>query len=341
MGRLAYHFHLPNVRSLLRVWRDQQSESDDLSDFRSTVVQVNQVPHRPVQGIEIGRGGFAIRGIAPIGTGEGRHLGSVEYLGDFDTIYASLSAGEGKEAGLYMDKAYLPIATSLQDSEKHPPIGERYILVTSTNDDLFVEGISGSRLSEVVGEEILSTPDYLIALSPIFDFSDQPIGVLAVAASKDNLSALQKSLLVQLALAFLLSTLFIGFLIWRISKPLLAVADFSDELAIGAREINNASVEVSNTSQLLAEGSSQQASSVEESSASLQDINGEMEEEVALAKRTQAGSLRAIESVNRGESAMSKLKQRVDLMEGSTGEMEQAMQAIIQSSDAISKIVRD
>lgn len=340
LGRLAYHFHQPNNRSLLRVWRSNQNESDDLSGFRSTVVQINQAPHRPILGIEIGRGGFAIRGIAPISGYDGKHLGSVEYLGNFNTIYASLSAGEGKEAGLYMDRAYLPIATSLQDLEKHPLIGDRLVLVTSTKDDLFVGGINPTEIDQVTEETIVSTPDYLIALAPIFDFSDQQIGVLAVAASKDKLAALQKGLLTQLLLAFLLSTLFIAFVIWRISKPLRVVAQFSDELAQGAREINNASVEVSNTSQLLAEGSSEQASSIEESSASLQEINVEMGEEVALAKRTQTSSTKAMESVSRGESAMAKLKSRVDLMEGSTGEMEQAMQAIIQSSNAISKIVR-
>ena len=63
---LRIHFHVPPARSLLRLWKKDQKESDDLSDFRNTVTTISGGSHKPITGIEIGRGGFAIRGIAPI-----------------------------------------------------------------------------------------------------------------------------------------------------------------------------------------------------------------------------------------------------------------------------------
>jgi len=65
------HFHLPNGRSLVRIWRktqqlDGRDISDDLSSFRQTVLDINQGNHQAITGIELGRGGFAVRGLAAI-----------------------------------------------------------------------------------------------------------------------------------------------------------------------------------------------------------------------------------------------------------------------------------
>lgn len=96
---LKIHFHLPNARSLVRLWRDGYQTkidgkkvdiSDDLSSFRNTVIQVNKEPYKPITGIEIGRGGFAIRGIVPVSNSNGRHLGSVEVLYPFSEVFDNL-----------------------------------------------------------------------------------------------------------------------------------------------------------------------------------------------------------------------------------------------------------
>ena len=65
------HFHLPTGRSLLRLWRGKQSASDDISGFRQTVKEINSGSHTPIEGIEVGRGGFAIRGLAPVTSPDG------------------------------------------------------------------------------------------------------------------------------------------------------------------------------------------------------------------------------------------------------------------------------
>ncbi len=111
------HFHLPSVRSLARMWRPKQAKrngewvdiSDDLSAFRNTVADVN-TSKVPIKGIEPGRGGFTIRGLAPI-SNEGKHLGSVEVLLPFTEIMRPLEEDEKLKALLFMDAKLLPITT--------------------------------------------------------------------------------------------------------------------------------------------------------------------------------------------------------------------------------------
>ena len=92
------HFHVPSGRSLARLWRSNWQAmrngkkvdiSDDLTSFRKTVVQINQGDHKPLSGIEVGRGGFAIRGLSPVKGFDGEHVGSVEILGSFDEVLSA------------------------------------------------------------------------------------------------------------------------------------------------------------------------------------------------------------------------------------------------------------
>jgi len=69
------HFHTKDIYSFYRSWTKKRG--DDLSGFRQTVKTcINE--SRFIKGIEVGRGGLVIRGIAPIKDGKGRVLGSVE-----------------------------------------------------------------------------------------------------------------------------------------------------------------------------------------------------------------------------------------------------------------------
>lgn len=130
------HFHLPTARSLVRVWRDKQAKqngqwvdiSDDLSTFRNTVIDVNTTK-APLQGIEPGRGGFTIRGLAPVTSPDGTHLGSVEVLIGFASVLQALESSKHIRTQLYMDAALLPITTRLQDPERNPLRDGKYVLV--------------------------------------------------------------------------------------------------------------------------------------------------------------------------------------------------------------------
>lgn len=130
IGPLKLHFHTSSARSLARLWRKgwqakrngkKVDISDDLSSFRQTVVDINASDggHKPLAGIEIGRGGFAIRGLAPIKDERGHHMGSVEILLPFlDAIKLNVNKASNYQIATYMFAEKLPIATKLQDPKK-------------------------------------------------------------------------------------------------------------------------------------------------------------------------------------------------------------------------------
>jgi diguanylate cyclase (GGDEF)-like protein len=74
METIKVHFHKPPAISFLRVWHDTHGEN--LEHFRHTILKVYETGEA-LTGIEVGRGGFAFRGISPIFDGN-EYLGSVE-----------------------------------------------------------------------------------------------------------------------------------------------------------------------------------------------------------------------------------------------------------------------
>ncbi|EPR35462.1 methyl-accepting chemotaxis sensory transducer with Pas/Pac sensor [Alkalidesulfovibrio alkalitolerans DSM 16529] len=185
---LELHFHLPTARSLVRLWREKNHRvgdrwvdvSDDLKSFRPTVIEVNRTG-RPVKGIEVGRGGFAIRGLAPIKDTSGRQLGSVEALADFDAVLASAAADEGNLI-LYMNADLLSIATSLQDPAKNPVLDGRFVQVTQMRDTSLGALVSAAFLAKAASAP--SIEDHgSISLSgfPVRDYRGEQIGVIVHA----------------------------------------------------------------------------------------------------------------------------------------------------------------
>ena len=70
------HYHKPNGVSFVRTWRENAVRLDTIASFRKTVLYVEETK-LPLKAIELGRVGFAIRGLAPILDGD-KYLGSVE-----------------------------------------------------------------------------------------------------------------------------------------------------------------------------------------------------------------------------------------------------------------------
>ncbi len=186
---MQLHFHLPPARSLVRLWRDKQTRrdgewvdiSDDLTSFRQTVVQVN-TNGKPLQGVEVGSGGFAIRGIAPVVDRDGRQLGSVETLESFASVIAGAASGEGQSMVVYMNAENLSVATALQNPEKNPLVGDKFVLVTPTEDgrveslvtlDFLQQGQQGTVYDRF--------GDLALAAFPVRDYAGGQVGVLVYA----------------------------------------------------------------------------------------------------------------------------------------------------------------
>ncbi len=204
---LRLHFHLPNNRSFLRTWRDgwqairngqKVDISDDLSSFRKTLSTVNQMSRQPVQGIEVGRGGFVIRGITPITSITGQHLGSCEVYYSFDSVFKfAIPAGE-KHLNLaaYMDKSMLSIATTLQDPQKYPLLDNKYVLTAASDPQLAQKIVTAEILD--AGRVKLhqqAVANQLITIFPIKDFSGETAGVFVLSHTTNEIEALKNGMI--------------------------------------------------------------------------------------------------------------------------------------------------
>lgn len=260
---LKLHFHLPNARSLVRLWREGYQTtrngvkvdiSDDLSSFRNTVLKINSGSHDPITGIEVGRGGFAIRGIAPVTGTNGKHLGSVEVLFAFNEIFDIIKLSEQVEYAVYMDADQLPIAKSLGDPDKYPVFENAYVLTDSTNmeitNPLVTLSILNKGRDDVFSEEL---DDFIISTFPIWDFSGKAVGVMFqsmniakqssdLTSARQKMAALSKKIIGSAGVSFFVAitilSIIIVLIISRMTKPLTILNDYAVMIAEGNFDIS-------------------------------------------------------------------------------------------------------
>ena len=238
---LRLHFHLPPARSLLRVWSGKQNKSDDLRDFRETVLAISKNQQRIV-GVEVGRGGFEIRGIAPIFTPDRKYLGSVEALSSYDPLVQYGVSNEQEHIAVYMNKSLLGIASELQDASKHPLIGDAFVFVSSSrrevtdavvNPELLVAGTKGLRMEQV--------GDDFVTLFPINDFSGKQVGVMVYVYNAGELFAQFRTIkqgILALSLALLLAILVpLFFSVRAVTVPIQRTVAMLKEIAQGEGDL--------------------------------------------------------------------------------------------------------
>lgn len=273
---IKLHFHLPNGRSLVRLWRkDYQAVidgkkydiSDDLSDFRKTVLDVNSGLHTPVTGIEIGRGGFVIRGVTPITSSKGKHLGSTEVYFSFSDLITRARSSENMYFSVFMDSAQLEIATSLNDSSKYPLIEDKFVLTDST--DSKITNPFSTKDFLLKGREKLvmeQNGNFLISAFPILNYSGEVNGtiIFALDISEDivNLENMRAELVLRFSSIKLLFTIGIILMVISISiiviftsgmvtKPLGRAVFVANNLAEGRLNIDVGNIDTDETGQLL------------------------------------------------------------------------------------------
>ncbi|MFN2268243.1 MAG: cache domain-containing protein, partial [Desulfonatronovibrio sp.] len=243
---LMIHFHLPNGRSLVRLWREKNfirdgqgiDESDDISKFRQTVMYVNRTG-TSAQGLEIGRGGFTVRNVLPVTSPRGEQLGSVEMLIEFEPIVEAAAAGDGQELLLYMNHDLLSIAQRLQDESRHPIIDKRFVKVSGTDDPQINNLITRNILEQGTQELTVETAGkYSLVVFPLEDFTGNQVGVMAYILDTSNQNALIRNLtitLLSIMAVLLLLLMVIGQLSIRyaVMNPLNKIVGFAGKVAKG------------------------------------------------------------------------------------------------------------
>lgn len=245
--KLKLHFHLPNGHSLVRMWREKQSRrdgewrdiSDDISGFRGTVLDVNRLG-RPVRGIELGRGGFVIRGIAPVRSFQGKHLGSVEVLADFNPILDTmLRKASSQSLFLFMNADRLSITTRLQDPSAYPVIQEKYVRIYETGKLSGKELIDTDLLDQGrEGSVFITNQGYVLSAFPVKDYNDRQIGIIVYASEITVEERLIRKVGLILVGTLVFTLILLGlsnFLMFSelIAKPLSGIVAFLKQVADG------------------------------------------------------------------------------------------------------------
>lgn len=346
LGTLQLHFHLPNGRSFARVWRKgwQTSRngqkldiSDDISGFRATVVSVNSQKGAPIRGIEVGRGGFVIRGLTRVNSFSEKSIGSCEVMFGFDTVLSSLSSGKANAAeayGIFMDQKLLSIATGLADREKFPRLGN-CVLCTSTDQDRILRLADPSVVDSGLIEPTFSgNLETMTAAFPITDYSGKKIGSLVILSDmagamakytenskklSSNLSGIMK---VSLGAAGI-SILILGLAIWGIlGRAVKSLGAMTRQLRTSADIINEFSASVSEHSVQFAQGATAQAASFQEIGSSLEEAAGRMNiiaDQTASARENATVVRDSAEACHSGMTSMMSAMERIDESANQTG----------------------
>jgi methyl-accepting chemotaxis protein len=240
--RFGLHFHLPNGRSLLRCWRDSQNASDDISSFRRTVMDINQGSHTPITGVEVGRGGFVIRGLVPVTGASGEHLGSVEMLSGYVPLVLAGKTSDVQDIGVYMNADLLEVANKLTDKEKYPRIDDEYVLVASTNNELLLGSVDRAMLDAGGAERAtFNLNRRQVTVFPIDDYAGNHIGAIVysadVSAAQARLSTMRWTIGVGAIIVLFALALTLSLVANSISGPIVKVVDRLKDIAQGEGDL--------------------------------------------------------------------------------------------------------
>jgi methyl-accepting chemotaxis protein len=221
-----FQFHTPPATSFYRVHMPKKF-GDDLSSFRQTVVDANR-DRKDVFGLESGVAGIGIRGVAPV-TQQGRHVGTVEFGMAFGQDFVKKHAKRtGANVAIFLDQK----GKLVRHASTFP---ESFVFAA---DDI----AAAQTQRRVIPSVAIGATASALVLEPLKDFSDQSIGVLAVAVDRTGLDQIwRRSMTVFGTVSVLILALGAG-LAWLlqrdIGRPLRSVTERMTQLAAGNTDID-------------------------------------------------------------------------------------------------------
>lgn len=171
------HFHLPPAISFCRAWTSQHG--DNLQSFRRSILKVFET-HKPQKGVEIGRSGFVIRGIAPVFDSNGKYLGSVEVFYNLSTLIDMSTQDQNIEFGLlvFLEK-YDNILKlqNLKEENEYNKLNTRVILLDKTSNKFNEKLLKQSDiLNELNRTKVYEQDTLLFSIFPLEDIGNEKIG---------------------------------------------------------------------------------------------------------------------------------------------------------------------
>ncbi len=234
---IKIHIHDKNVHSFLRAWKPEKW-GDDLSGFRNTVVSV-KANKEPIVGIELGRAGMILRGLAPVQTDT--YLGSVEFMQGLNSIVKDGAKKFGIDTVIVMDNRYLSTATALKDAMK---VGNYSLAVKADviNKDFFNE----LNQISIPKEGMQQSKHYFVVSLPIYDFSKELVGYAVLGKKLKDVEHIvaqsEDSLLTQVMIMAMIDLFILGLLMWiikaAVTDPILNLDKVASDLATGDADLS-------------------------------------------------------------------------------------------------------
>ncbi len=220
-----FQYHLPPATSFLRLHKPEKF-GDDLSPFRSTVIETNS-KQQPIQGLERGVAGLGIRGISPVSY-QGKHVGSVEFGMSFgQPFFDHFKKEYGVDIGIYLpsDSGFKTFASTLKDGSLSDE--------ASLKSALDGEGVV-SRVSNQSGQ-------FAIYAKSVHDFSGHAVGVMEIVVDRSGyVTSIEEARNITLLITgvALLVGFVIALLIGRgISRPMRQAVDAMNDIALGEGDL--------------------------------------------------------------------------------------------------------
>lgn len=238
-----YQFHIPPATSFLRV-HDPAKFGDDLSSFRPIVVAANR-DDKSLSGIEVGRAGFGIRGIAPIREA-GVHVGTVEFGIDVGNEFLTqLKTRYGADWQVLLSSKITKIATFTRNSHA----AEAGLVVqSSTLAHPFIDAAQAQ--AHPFDDQAFDTiehrdgREFRVRWIPLKSFNGEQIGWVQILKDRSDFVALRDTRLMQavglIVIVLASLALLVSVIVTRVLKPLkpltsasaaIARGDFSPDLA--------------------------------------------------------------------------------------------------------------
>ncbi|MFW2541813.1 methyl-accepting chemotaxis protein [Primorskyibacter sp. 2E107] len=235
-GVAQFQFHTPDAVSILRV-HNPDEYGDDLSGVRPMVVAANE-GSVSLSGLEHGRAGLGIRGIAPV-TDDGEHLGTVEIGLRFDE---ALLTSLVEDADAHLEIYVLPDAsidtfgdnaseiTRIAGNFDRPPLMTPAEVASAVK-----EGTSNARLT--LDGELHGETRFVI-----HDYSGAPVALANVLVGLGTATAISRQMTLLGAGAAGLALLLSALLAWiygrRLTAALNRVSARMRDLAQGNTEVD-------------------------------------------------------------------------------------------------------
>ncbi len=279
-----HQFHLPPATSFLRL-HSLDKFDDDLSSFRFTVLTAN-AEQRPVSGLEIGRGGLGIRGIAPVSY-ENEHIGTVEFGLNVDqTLLNTLEDQMNADLQLMLLRGPAEEVATFAGAtaDVQGPTDDLILQASTFEEPIFGDAtIYPGVLQGTPAISRISVDDlqYAIISAPVLDFSGQVIGVVEIFTDRTAVIANETQNVVTAVIAALITISFGGvglaIIITRMLRPIGTLTETA--VAIAEGDLNRA-VAVKTKDEI-----GTLATSFNNMTAQLRDLVGSLEQRVA--QRTQ------------------------------------------------------